>query len=113
MEQKSSSEVEIIPVSKVKPVNRNKKSTKDLNLTATQLPARNTTRPFQTPINDSYTPGLFQPETPSIPTSVKSTSPTADRISKALRKQRLPTTKELSSFCKFITIIQVQGCSQK
>ena len=113
----SESEIEIVSVSKVKPVTHHAKRMKTINVLAL---AETTTHSAATQnlidvlalaksmsrsairdaTSEAYMQGPSHAESPSIPVQhlLKTTSPTAERISKALRKQRLPTSKEMSSF---------------
>jgi hypothetical protein len=130
--EQGSEEIEIISVSKVKPVTHHTKRMKKIDIlalaetmtrsatqdpinvlalagSATQDPisvlalAESMTRSaIRDPTSKSRMQGPSHAESPSIPAwhLPKSTSPTAERISKALKKQRLPTSKEMSSFRK-------------
>ena len=112
----SESEIEIVSVSKVKPVTHHAKRMKTIDVlalaettthSATQNPmdvlalAKSMSRSaIRDATSEAYMQGPSHAESPSIPVQhlLKTTSPTAERISKALRKQRLPTSKEMSSF---------------
>jgi hypothetical protein len=97
-------ELEIISVSEVKPVTHHTKRMKKINVHA--LAESVTHSATQDPMivhalaESMSRSAIRDAESPPIPVQhlPKSTSPTAERISKALRKQRLPTSKEMSSF---------------
>ena len=90
--EQGSSDVEIISesLSQVKPVTKRIKDS-----------THPVTKPAE-PITHFATQAVTSRSEVQRPSSMPSTSPTAERISQALKKQQIPTNKEMNSFRKLL-----------